>query len=339
MAFRPVVCLLACGALLLESPIVKACMCSDRQLGISWPRAGASDVSLDAPLVVAAFKLDHVDAALLADDGSTIELIERRRLEAGRFECSSLSFSFLAPNTPLAPNTHYSFSVKNDSPGVPLAGGRLPQSFNQTVSFTTGMELRRSGQATVQMHVFGAEVEAERLLEVYVATDSREPTFAVANGDDNGLVTRDFDPVLIDERPYHVSLGAVECAEVTIVDVAGQIILSEERCQPNKCGRAGSVSHVCEEELSPDLVWTDWVALPDGCDASEVDSRAGVTTATGRAVGTTPSGNRELQTRSDADMGNGCGLAASSSGGIWSLGLLALVVTVQRRRREALLHS
>jgi hypothetical protein len=42
-----------------------------------WPHDGASDVPLDAPLVIAAFDLNRVGRALVAEDGTTIELAER----------------------------------------------------------------------------------------------------------------------------------------------------------------------------------------------------------------------------------------------------------------------
>jgi hypothetical protein len=336
VAVRCAVSLLVCAPfLLLRSPSAHACSCSDRVVGISWPRSGVSDIALDAPLVATAFRLDQVEAALLAEDGSRVELVERRRLEAGSFACSSISFAFFTPSQPLQPQTHYLFSVKNDGPGPILAGGQPSPSYEASSSFVTGTELRVAPPSNIALHVFGADLAWQRLLEVYLETDSSEPLFAIANAKKNGHVTRGFDPLLIAERPFHVSLGGVKCADVTLVDVAGQTVSSVQRCQPDKCARPSiTASDSCGEEEAPSLSWTDWQALPDGCGAAEPASGVGRSTVIASAA------QADLEPRSSSEAG--CALASDlprRAGGTRLLWLAPVLFWRSRVSRKARLRA
>jgi hypothetical protein len=286
----------------------------------------AVNVELDAPLVVASYQLERAQVTLQAEDGTPVELVERRRLEhGGDFSCSNLNYAFLTPAAPLAPNTQYQMKLHyaDDPADIPV-GQTL---FNDLVlSFVTGTELRSAALPDVTAHVFGANIaqwfgparSPGRLLELFVETSSLEPLFVLARGKTEAQVRGwypDFSP-----PPYQLSLGAVDCAQFTIVDVAGRTLDSERECQPSKCTDAPyGLPDSCSVELLADLSWSDWQLVPDGCGAAPASSPE-----------TTP----VEVVRHPGSNANGCGLSAPSPTSAWTSSLLCLAAALRRGRRR-----
>ena len=267
------------GCLLLTTPIVllrgapaQACSCSSGYAVPLWPRDGATAVSLDAPLVVAATDLAGVTAQLVADDGTPVELVERGRLALGDLSCVNARYLFVAPAQPLPPNRSYLFRVTVD-------GAEHPTGIPAHLSFVTGTTLRDPAPRALPFHLFAAQYPSAQRLELFVEWDPSEPFFIGVHGEKADIAHEIFPGFA--EQPAHVSFGAVDCADFTLVDVTGQTIASPHLCEPSKCAPTQSLgaSSCGGEDFSP-LSWADWQAVPDGCGAPAEDGVLGTATDT-----------------------------------------------------------
>jgi hypothetical protein len=205
VCFRPVVCLVGCAALVGlvgRASTAQACSCDSRGASIVWPRDGALDAALDAPLVLAAFHVERAQVSLEAQDGTPVELVERRRLEhGGDFSCSNANYVFLTPAVPLEPNTRYLVTRRYEDDPKDILNGHPPVRDNVR-SFTPGTELR-STRSDLTLHLFAANNEhgastgrgQGMLLELYAETSWLEPLFVLARGE-TGPQLRDWDPDL-----------------------------------------------------------------------------------------------------------------------------------------------
>jgi len=262
---RAILCLVS-AALSVAASVseARACTCNAQWMSITWPREGDADVALDTALVLEAMDLDAIETALVADDGSPVELVERRRFEEGDgFTCSKLEAAFLAPRAPLAPNTRYVFRVRNAGPLELQEGGARFDVTEELRSFMTGTRAQSGPAPEVTIEAFGVESPEGRSWEVFVQTSSTEPVFAFGRGR-WGQQLRSHDP-RFSQGPMKLSLGATECAEVALIDVAGRTFADERQCEPSKCTRAELWSSTCGGELFAELSWDDWQRVPDGC--------------------------------------------------------------------------
>jgi len=332
---------IAATIVVLGSSPADACSCIADVVSPVWPHEGASDVPLDAPLVIAAFDLNRVGKALVAEDGTTIELAERNRLETGEFACAKSHFVFLAPVVPLKANTRYVFTAW-------FEGGEVP-SAERITSFETGTRLQSAGVPDVKLHAFGSGVGAGRLLDVYIETTAVEPLFAVAQGE-TALVAHDLDPLFQPEGPFFVPFGVVDCGGLTIVDVAGRQVTSQELCQPSKCADVDVLAvDSCGGETRSPMSWADWQQLPDGCEPSDVETNDeatnmppdGVGMTSGNAVGAfapvvdrAPAMSAEPTAANEVGELKGCGFARSRSYDTWICGVLC-VLAARRRQKLA----
>jgi hypothetical protein len=304
LQLRVAVCFLAsASALSLQADEARACSCNTRLAGIFWPAEGAVDVALDTPIVVSAFQVDHVRAALLAEDGTSVPLVSRGRSEPEGTPCSRVELGFLAPASPLRPNASYRLSTKlEDGTDASSEPGR-------SVTFRTGSAFRDPTPPSLTYQLFAQETGKQRLLELYVEAQSasEEPLFAIAQGERGAFALN------LNWRsgaPARIPLGAVDCAELTILDAAATPVSTQELCQPDKCLRkAVYADDTCGGDAHSGLDWAGWQLIPDGC--SDADTTV-VTTAD--SVESAPA--------------SGCGLAHAPTTRHWSVALLALALAL-----------
>ena len=260
---------LAAALVLFANASAEACSCIADYATGAWPRDGAVEVAVDTPLVVGARDLEPVTATLVAEDGTVVELQERRRLEPpGAFSCAKHSYAFFAAATELAPDTRYTFTAHFDKEGDGESTERV--TFDGAVSFVTGTGRRDPAVPEVRLSLFGVPLGAQwgegagTLLDVYVETDAIEPLFVLAQGERDVLV-HDLDPTF-EEQPYRVGFGSGACAALTVADVTGKTIADEVLCEPTKCTRVDSIADsTCGDESSPAVGWSTWQSLPEGC--------------------------------------------------------------------------
>lgn len=293
-----------------------ACSCFQGGVYIASPLAGAVDVPLDAPLVVQSAQLARVVTTLVAEDGTPIELVERRRM-VGQWECGHFPLAFLGPRHPLQPNTRYVVSASLGGAGNAPLSGSSPAEYAPSLGFVTGTGNGREDHPEIALKVFAAQSASGSLVEAYLHTDAPVPLFVLGQTPKGG-VTRRWNPW--EEQPLHLSLGNVECADVLVVDVAGRPVLEEKRCQPSKCTEVNGFGiDTCGGEPFPGMSWSDWQNIPDGCgDGREV------------VIGDADSA---------ADDAGGCALAPSRTTSfvppLWTLALALLIHRRGRRRGAA----
>jgi hypothetical protein len=318
------------AAVLLGSARAEACECPTHSAAPVWPSNGAVGVAIDTPLVVGSTDLDLAQLKLFAEDGEVIALEEQHRaLAPGPFACERFSYNFSKPSKELEANTSYTFTAHIETPGDGDSG---PQVFERTVSFMTGTERRAPTPPEVHTSLFGAQA-GSMLLDLFLETASAEPIFLLAHGE-KGVLVHDLDP-LFDAQPYRVSFGNVPCATFTIFDVTGASIADQTSCKPSKCTSVSSLgSDGCGGESFPGLSWSDWQALPDGCDSET--SPHGSLDAGSETLALSPTD--QAITPLPASAGSGCNFAAQHNSGsacaLSGLLIAALLRTGSARRRR-----
>jgi hypothetical protein len=184
----------------------------------------------------------------------------RDRLDSESSGCANSDYWFLTPAAPLSSYTEYTLQVR--SPDAFVQG--FISIAAEDVTFTTGDSLRAAGSPEVQLSLYGVDSPSGRLLELFLESDWPEPLFVQGRGGSRPQ-TRTWAPWHT-PGPYPLSLGAAECAEVVILDVAGGVVLSEARCAPSKCTTTSLLrGGMCGGEIGAPFTWDDWQQLPEGC--------------------------------------------------------------------------
>jgi hypothetical protein len=273
---------------------------------ISWPRAGAVEVELDAPLVIASYGTDRVRATLTAEDGSEVPLLQRNRLAAGASGCANDDYWFLTPAAPLAPHTQHTLHVANaDTRGLLNIVG-------PDVSFFTGAALRTEATPELTLSLYEVDSPQRLLRELVVESSSAEPLFVRVQGQMHTQTRMWPRAASAGATPLVIGLGAVECAEPLVVDVTGRVLRSETLCEPSKCAISSLLlGGACGTEPASPFTWQEWQQLPDGCS------------------GSAPA---PIDVVSDAAAGSGCQLTAPRATGTAVPAMVYLLACLLRRR-------
>ena len=262
--------LLAIPLALSVSGTAHACSCVGGSYPV-WPPDGATEVALDAPIVVATSDLAAVETKLTADDGSEIKLVEKGRLEMGRTDCVNHHYLFLTPREPLQPQRKYILLAQG---GVfnPLLAGAAPR----PVSFVTGNALRDPTPPEVSFHLYATPQPEGPALELFVEAQLTEPVFIAVSGQlSSYAISLPASVSSSTTDPFGLSLGVVDCATPTFIDVAGNTFASPRLCEPSKCSAPRTpVWGPCGGYPASPLSWEDWQKLPDGCSAPTDDDSA-----------------------------------------------------------------
>lgn len=223
-----------------------ACTCTGQGGRVSWPRRDAENVPIDTPIVITRQDIQTGDPesvmfALVDENGEEIELTEVRRLPQLDLDCWAEEVVFLHPTEPLEPNATYTVT------------GNLLDS-----SFTTGDVLYEPRPFDAVLHYLHVDAgggviagctegecdTAEIVLRVdgpterpvWVAVRSEAHTMQenhVTLWPEEGwpsIGLRDF------ELQVQVAVpDAARCVEVAVLDIDGEELLREERCEPDEC--------------------------------------------------------------------------------------------------------
>lgn len=232
----------------------RACSCASEAMYIAWPRPDTQPVVLNTSVVLAGYGVSKPRVTLTAEDGTQVPLVERGHQSTAAIACAFSDYWFLAPAAPLALHTRYTLHAENPN----------PQSFYavtpDNVSFVTGESLRGEAQPALAVSVYAAEHSGGQLLELAFESAWPEPLVVSFLGS-KGRQASLFDST--HESRFWRSLGNVDCAEFTILDVTGREVLSERRCERDKCTAASTLlTPPCGGELSAGLSWSDWQQLP-----------------------------------------------------------------------------
>lgn len=308
---------------------VRACSCVAEYVAAVWPRDAATEVPLDAPIVIASYGLERVEVSLRSEDGAEVELVERRQLVPGALGCSSLQYGFFAPSALLERGVGYELIASSE--------GETRSSV--TTRFSTGATTRSAPAPELELELFGIVTDGQRRLEAFLQTPVDEPLFVLARGE-TATETHALDPMFSDTRRFGVPFGFVSCADLTVLDVTGATLVSEELCRPTKCTALDEVTFSsCGGEVFGGPDWEGWQRIDTACSgvaasAPASDFSGGGPDSVGDAVGATSEASSS--TEDGRRVVGGCGLAARRAeprSSYWLLVAAALGAARSRRRR------
>jgi hypothetical protein len=241
--------------MLLAPRVALACSCVGAPLAdVSWPLDGATDVAIDTPIVVWLYGSDTSRGpslpTLMASDGVVVPLVETMRMTTPSDVCAASEYLFMRPARPLTPGVRYTIDF-------PAQAG--PSLSPTPVTFQAGHE------------VFEPEppVSADlQLLAVYrdpACTEPHCPQLNAARVDLGAPPARMLWLQFHSDAPKYGELNAQfiaqgrpgaqaaiqlpvalspndGCIDIRIVGVEGRPLLSERRCQPDRCAVSTRVS-------------------------------------------------------------------------------------------------
>ena len=219
---------------------------------VIWPRADASDVPIDTPIVVAAYQTDvntkPIETTLAASDGSPVALVEVKQLPPPWLGCGAAETVFLRPEQPLRSGETYTLSVAVGDKGpvnrsmfqvgakTHVAEAELRPDITYLKVFTRPECVREACDDFANLRVDLGQAPPRPLWLRVKGSHAPPNTHGWTFYPMGWSVQGDQFPELLSAIQLSVPLAAADsCVDMQIYGVEGRALLEERLCEPDRC--------------------------------------------------------------------------------------------------------